>query len=159
MNIQELFDPEKLPEDLQWVVAQWKLHPNDPVFALIAWHWHRIQQSEDRLRDATMELRSAVDRRIDSVVTAAETVVSLHEKLDEVQSALRSDPLEIGKRMERDLGRVIGDSVGTVGELELKIRSLTQSAETLLVRTQRRQALACFLIGVSVGLLITGWFD
>lgn len=159
MNIPELFDPEKLPEDLQWVVAQWKLHPDDPVFALIAWHWHRIQQGEDRLRDATMELKSAVDRRIDSVVTATETVVSLHEKLDEIQTALQSEPLEIGKRMERDLGRVIEDSTGTVGELELKIRSLTQRAELLLVRTQRRQASACFLIGVLVGLMITGWFD
>lgn len=159
MNIRELLDPDRLPEDLQWVVAQWKLHPDDPVFALIAWHWHRMQQSEDRLRDATMELKSAVDRRIDSVITATETVVALHDKLDHVQSALQSEPLEIGQRLERDLEQVIIGSVERIGELELKVRSLSQQAETLWAQTQRRQALASFLIGVSAGLLIMGWFN
>lgn len=158
MRIQELFDEEALPEDLQWVVAEWKLHPTDPVFALIAWHWHRMQQGEDTLRGATMELKSAVDRRIEQIVGATETAVALQEKLQQVQAALKAEPLELSQRIEKDLGRVLSHSVEQIHQLEATLRNMTQRAEGLLQRAQRRQAAASFSIGVIVGGFIVSWF-
>jgi hypothetical protein len=158
MRIQELFDEEALPEDLQWVVAEWKLHPSDPVFALIAWHWHRMQQGEDTLRGATMELKSAVDRRIEQVIGATETAVALHEQLQQVHVALKAEPLELSQRIEADLGRVLSHSVEQIHQLETTLSNMTQQAEGLLRRAQRRQAAASFLIGVTVGGIIVLWF-
>lgn len=57
MKIEDLLDPETLPDDLRGLEREFKLAPKDPVFALIAWHWHRVKAAEDSLRAATVEFR------------------------------------------------------------------------------------------------------
>ena len=55
MKPESLLDPETLPDDLRWLATEFKLAPKDPVFLLIAWHWHRVKAAEDSLRAATVE--------------------------------------------------------------------------------------------------------
>lgn len=151
MRIEDLLDPENLPEDLHWLATEFQIHPDDPVFALVAWHWHRVQQGEDALRGATMELKAAIDHRMDQVLGATETLLALQEQLESVQEALTAQPLALGPRLEADLTKPVDVAVARISQLAVTVEALVRKADSVLQRAQRRQALASFLIGVSCG--------
>ena len=144
-------DPDNLPEDLQWLAADFRLQPNDPVFVLIAWHWHRIQKGEDSLRAATLELKSAVDKRIETLTNAAETVAALKAQLDQVQAALHEKPLALGRQLEADLQAPVAGAVKQIQTVEKALHTMVRSTETVLATARRRQALATFIIGIVLG--------
>ena len=54
---EDLLEPGNFPDDLKWVPAHYKLHPTDPVYLLIAWHWRRVKQSEDTLKATIVEIK------------------------------------------------------------------------------------------------------
>ena len=58
---EDLLEPGNFPDDLKWVPAHYKLHPTDPVYLLIAWHWRRVKQSEDTLKATIVEIKKALD--------------------------------------------------------------------------------------------------
>jgi chromosome segregation ATPase len=147
----ELLNPDTLPEDLHWLAAEYRLQPNDPVYLLIAWHWSRVQQGEDTLRAALMELKAAVDSRVASVVGAAETVSALQAQLTEVQAALEQKPVELGRRLEAELQRPVTAAVTRVQSLERSCLALLQATRSAQADAQRRQSLAVLLIGIVVG--------
>lgn len=151
MTPDELLDPDNLPEDLQWLAADFRLQPNDPVFVLIAWHWHRIQKGEDSLRAATLELKSAVDKRIETLTNAAETVAALKAQLDQVQAALHEKPLALGRQLEADLQAPVAGAVKQIQTVEKALHTMVRSTETVLATARRRQALATFIIGIVLG--------
>jgi hypothetical protein len=157
MRIEELLDPENLPEDLHWLATEFELNPDDPVFALIAWHWHRVQQGEDSLRGAAMELKAAVDHRIDQLMGATETALTLQNQLEAVRSALEVEPLALSQRIEADLRRPVSETVAEVSRLSSTVDRLVRTTETMLRRAQRRQALASFVIGVGFGGSLILW--
>ncbi len=149
MKPEELLDPAKLPEDLQWVVAQFRLQPKDPVFLLIAWHWHRTLAGEDTLRRALMELKAGLDGRIDSLAEAAETVAGVNDGLQEVQAALAERPAQMAELLEAELRQPLATALAKVRELETALLPLARSFQT----AQHRQLLAALLIGVALGVL------
>jgi sugar diacid utilization regulator len=151
MTPEELLDPDNLPEDLQWLAADFRLQPNDPVFVLIAWHWNRVQKGEDSLRAATLELKSAIDKRIETLVGATETVMTLQAQLTQVRAALEQKPLALGERLEADLRQPVAAAVAQIQSVEKSLATMMRSAETVLATARRRQALASFLVGVIVG--------
>lgn len=151
MSPEELLDPEKLPEDLQWLAADFRLQPNDPVFVLIAWHWHRVQKGEDSLRAATLELKSAVDKRVETLTNTAETIAALKEQLNQVHAALREKPLALGQQLEADLRAPVASAVTQIQTVETALQAMVRSTETMLATARRRQAFASFLIGLVLG--------
>ena len=98
MKPEELLDPAKMPEDLQWVVTHYRLQPNDPVFLLIAWHWNRMKACEDTVKLAIVELKCALDARVESLADSAETVAGVNTVLAEVQDALAQKPAQLGQQ-------------------------------------------------------------
>lgn len=151
MTPEELLDPDNLPDDLQWLAADYRLQPNDPVFVLIVWHWHRVQKGEDSLRGATLELKSAIDNRIESLLSATETVTAFKAQLEAVRAALDQKPLALGKQLEADLRQPVAVAVAQIQTVEKSLAGMVRSAETVLATAQRRQALASFLIGLVLG--------
>ncbi|MDB6094033.1 MAG: hypothetical protein JWM32_1595 [Verrucomicrobia bacterium] len=149
MKPEELFDPAAFPEDLQWIVARYRLQPDDPVFLLIAWHWHRIKACEDTLRAGTLELRTLLDSRIQSLGETAETVTGVSDALSNLQAALEEKPAEFSKQLEASLKTPLGEALGQVAALT---RDLTPLARRFQV-AQRRQLLAALLVGVALGVL------
>ena len=89
---EDLLEPGNFPDDLKWVPAHYKLHPTDPVYLLIAWHWRRVKQSEDTLKATIVEIKKALDDRIGHLTEAAETVAGVNDALADVQVALDLDP-------------------------------------------------------------------
>jgi hypothetical protein len=149
MKPEELFDPEKMPEDLQWVITNYRLQPNDPVFLLIAWHWNRVKACEDTIKLAIVELRTILDARVEALSDAAETVTGVNTMLSEVQAVLEEKPAQLGKQLEAELKQPVADAVSQLQALEKSLAPLARNFQTAL----RRQLLAALLIGVTLGVL------
>lgn len=151
MSPEELLDVDNLPDDLQWLASDFRLQPNDPVFVLIAWHWHRVQKGEDTLRAATLELKSSVDKRIDTLTHTTETIAVLKSQLDQLQAVLNEKPLALGRQLETDLRTPVADAVTQIRTVEKTLQAIVRSAETVLVSARRRQAFASFIVGLVLG--------
>jgi DNA-binding transcriptional regulator YbjK len=149
MKPEELFDPAKLPEDLQWVAARYKLQPDDPVFLLIAWHWNRIKAGEDTLRAAIVELKAALDGRIVALSEAAETVAGVGAALVSVQDALEQKPEELGQQFEAQLRQPMANALAQIKALGKSLAPLARTFQA----AQHRQLLAALLAGVALGIL------
>jgi hypothetical protein len=149
MKPEELLDPETLPEDLRWLVSEFKLQPRDPVFLLIAWHWHRVQSAEDSLRAASLELQTAVDTRVGAIAGTAEAVSSLVELLARVQASLEQKPALLSAQLDAE----IKAPLAKLHTLEQSLDGVLSAAKTTLAGAQQARLLATLLIGVTLGLL------
>lgn len=149
MKPEELLDPATMPEDLQWVATQYRLQPNDPAFLLIAWHWNRMKACEDTVKLAIVELKSALDARVESLADAAGTVTGVNTVLAEVQAVLQEKPAQLGKQLEAELTQPVAQAVSQLQALEQSLAPLARNFQTV----QRRQLLAALLIGVTLGVL------
>ena len=149
MKPEDLLDPAQFPDDLKWVAAHHHLHPTDPVYLLIAWHWRRVKQSEDTLKAAIVELKAALDTRVESLTQAAETVTGVNEALAGVQDSLELKPAELEMQLEAKLARPVGDALAKLQVLEKTLAPLARNFQT----AQHRQLLAALLVGVTLGVL------
>lgn len=146
---EDLLDPAAFPDDLKWVPAHYRLHPTDPVYLLLAWHWRRVKQSEDTLQAALLEVRTALDTRIGLLAKAADTVAEVNDALAGVQVALEEKPAQVSEQIDVMLARPVGNAIGQLHALE---KSLVPVAR--LFRTaQHRQILATLLVGFTLGVL------
>lgn len=146
---EDLLEPGCFPDDLKWVPAHYKLHPTDPVYLLIAWHWRRVKESEDTLKAAIVELKKALDDRIGHLTEAADTVAGVNDALADVQVALDEKPAELEAQLEAKLAKPLADAIARLQVLEKSLAPLARNFQTAL----RRQILATFLVGVTVGVL------
>jgi DNA-binding transcriptional regulator YbjK len=149
MKPEELLDPTTLPDDLKWLVSQYRLQPNDPVFLVVAWHWNRIQACEDTVRAALAEMKAALDARIDKLANAAETVAGVNAALAGVQIALERKPGEFGREFEAAFGEPARRALAQLKVLE---KSLTPLARVFQA-ARHREILAALLCGVALGVL------
>jgi len=149
MKPEDLLDPAEFPDDLQWVAAHHKLHPADPVYLLVAWHWRRVKQSEDTLKAAIVEMKTALDTRVEAITEAAETVTGVNEALAGVQDALEEKPGQLGAQLDAKLNQPLASAVAQLQALEKSLAPLARNFQT----TQRRQLLATLLVGVTLGVL------
>lgn len=146
---EDLLSPEDFPDDLQWVPAHYRLHPTDPVYLLIAWHWRRVKASEDTLKAAVVELRSGVDARMVALTEAVETVGGVTEALAEVQAMLEEKPVQLVEQVDAALAEPVAKAIDRLHSLE---QALGPVAKRFRV-SERRQLLAALLIGVALGVL------
>lgn len=142
--------PENFPDDLKWVPAHYRLHPSDPVYLLIAWHWRRVKQSEDTLTAINVQLQRALSDRINQVMAAAETVAGVNEALADVRVALEEKPAEFEAQLDAKLSAPVANAVARVQTLEQSLAPLARSFQT----ATQRQLLAMFVAGAAVGLMV-----
>jgi ABC-type transporter Mla subunit MlaD len=149
MKPEDLLDPAKLPEELQWVATRYRLQPDDPVFLLIAWHWNRMKACEDTVRAAIVELKAALDGRIETLADAADTVAGVSAALADVQGALEQKPEQLGRQFEAELRQPVANALVQIQALEKSLTPLARAFQA----AQHRQLLAALLIGVALGVL------
>jgi hypothetical protein len=147
---EDFLDPDNFPDDLKWVPAHYKLHPSDPVYLLIAWHWRRVKKSEDTLTAINVQLQRAFEDRIKDVKVAAETVAGVNDALADIQVALEEKPAELEAQLDAKLSAPVADAVIRLQTLEKSLAPLARSFR----ETQRRQLLTMFVAGATVGILI-----
>jgi chromosome segregation ATPase len=149
MKPEDLLNPENFPDDLKWVHAHQRLHPNDPVYLLIAWHWQRVNKSEDTLTNATAELKAGLDHRLAELKATAESIGTINAALAKVQETLAQKPAILGQELEAKLTQPVAAAAAKLASLEKSLTPIARSFET----SQRRQILATLLIGVAFGLI------
>lgn len=146
---EDLLEQGSFPPELAWVPAHYRLHPDDPVYLLIAWHWRRVKQSEDTLAAAIVELRTLMDARIGTFAEATKAVQGVNALLAGVEATLAEKPAELSAQMEAGLTQPLDQALSRVQALEKSLAPLARSFE----RSQRRQVLASLLVGVALGVL------
>jgi hypothetical protein len=143
----DLLDPETLPDDLRWVVSEFRLHPRDPVFQLIAWHWQRIENSEDRLRNAGMQLQATIDARLEQAGTVAESADALAGHLVALREALDKRPALVSEQ----LGEELRAPLAAFRAQEQALAAVVKRAEATVGRSRHREILAALIIGLGLG--------
>ncbi|HEX7630742.1 MAG TPA: hypothetical protein VF388_01310, partial [Lacunisphaera sp.] len=131
------------------VPAHFRMHPADPVYLLIAWHWRRVKKSEDTLASSILELRALLDGRSAAIGRAAETVATINEALAGVQATLEEKPNELSAQLDAMLAQPVENALTRLKHLETSLASVAGSFE----QSRRRQLLAALLIGVALGVL------
>lgn len=149
MKPEDLLDSANLPEDLQWVPAHYRLHPGDPVYLLIAWHWQRVKASEDTLQAAIVELKTALDARIEALADSADAIAGVNAALDQVQQEMASRPEILGKELEAQLRQPVADAVTQLQAMEKSLGPVARSFRA----AQRRHLTATLLIGIALGVI------
>ena len=149
MSPEELLSAENLPDDLQWVASHHRLNPDDPVYLLIAWHWHRVKSSEDTLQAAIVELKTALDSRIEALADAADAIAGVNAVLTEVRKEMKDRPAVLGKELETQLRQPVTAAVDQLKSMEKSIAAISRSARVV----QRRELAAALIAGAALGAL------
>jgi hypothetical protein len=151
MSPEELLEAENLPPELEWVATHYRLNPDDPVYLLIAWHWHRVKASEDTLQGAILELKTALDTRIEALADAADAIAGVNAALTEVRKEMANRPALLGQELQKQLQQPVTEAVAQLKAME---KSLGPAARSLRV-VRHRELLAALLTGVALGALGT----
>jgi hypothetical protein len=149
MKPQDLLDPASLPEDLRWISDHHALHPEDPVYLLIAWHWQRVKDSEDTLRASIVEMKAALDTRIEALTDSADAVAGLNELLANLQNELVNRPEILGQELQSQLQQPVTDAVEQLHSIQKALGPVAASFRSV----RHQQILATLLVGLTIGIV------
>lgn len=149
MKPEDLLDPSRLPTELQWVAAHHRLNPDDPVYLLIAWHWHRVQATEDAVQASIVELKAALDSRIEGLVDAADAIAAVNVGLAAVQREIAERPALLGRELETQLRQPVA---AAVAQMDLAVKALNPALHALNA-VGKRHVLAALTVGLALGAL------
>ena len=149
MKPEDFLDPANFPPDLKWVPEHYKLHPSDPVYLLIAWHWKRVKASEDTLSATVREIKAALDYRLEAIKESAKGVAAVGEALAKVQAVMEMKPEALGRQLEQELAQPLATAVARLQDLARNLAPVARSFAT----ARRHQTLAALLVGVALGTL------
>jgi hypothetical protein len=157
MNAAELAYPESLPDDLKVLLLEQKVSVDDPLVALLAWHWLRINESRDAIQDSTLTLKAALDLRIGKIVAHADSLETLTGHLEALSQVLAEKPLGISQRIQAELAQPIAESVKSAQQIAFDLKTLLTDVNVTGKRFQRSRHIAAFLSGLSTGAMLIPW--
>ena len=152
----ELAYPESLPDDLKVLLHEQKIPFDDPLVALLAWHWLRINESRDAIQDGTLTLKVALDARIGKILAHSDTLATLTGHLEKLSQVLAEKPLGISQQIQKELAQPIAESTQSAQQIVVELKALTDVNNTGK-RFQRSRHIAAFLSGLSTGALLIPW--
>ena len=171
----ELADHRKLPDDLKVLLNNHKVPENDPLIALLAWHWTRMNESRDVIQECTVKLTAALDERKGAIEEKAREISALFKvrqdqmeegneilrtllgHMDGINKALSDKPLAISEQITKDLAHPIGQSVALVKQLATDTAGLLGDVEKSRKRLTRSHVITAFLSGYATAALILSW--
>ncbi|MFZ5497040.1 MAG: hypothetical protein ACOZE5_17110 [Verrucomicrobiota bacterium] len=158
MKPEELLDPAKYPEGLKWLAEHFKLPPNDPAFLLLAWHAQKVSGAEDALKLKTMELKAALDARVEKIEAAAGRIAAVGAQLTALEKALEQKPLTLTRRIEADLKTPVAEVIQNLRSLDRSLTESLRNAKDTLGAADRRQSLAALIAGFTAGIFLATFF-
>ncbi len=153
----ELAYPESLPDDLKVLLHEQQVPADDPLIALLAWHWLRINESRDAIQDGTLTLKVALDARIAKILTHSDSLETITVHLEALSAVLAERPLGISQRIESELAQPIAESTQTARQIAIDLKALLVDVNITGKRFQRSRHIAAFLSGLSTGALLIPW--
>jgi hypothetical protein len=171
----ELAYPEKLPDDLKLLLKQQKVPVDDPLIAVLAWHWLRTNESRDviqasrvkletalderreAIQDDRLKLEAALDERLKKMVEWAEALKFLNGHLEKLSEVLSEKPLAISQRITSELTQPIASGVTLVKQLSVDIGGLLSDVDKSTKRLRWSHIVTGFLSGFAFGTLMISW--
>jgi hypothetical protein len=153
----ELAYPESLPDDLKVLLHEQKIPANDPLIALLAWHWLRMNESRDAIQDGTLTLKAALDGRIEKITNLYGTLEAITGYLEKLSEALAGKPLGISLQIRAELAEPIAESVKSAQQIAHDLKAMLTDLNVTGKRFQRSRHIAAFLSGLSTGALLIPW--
>jgi DNA repair exonuclease SbcCD ATPase subunit len=171
----ELADPKKLPDDLKLLLKEHHVSNDDPLVAVLAWHWARMNESRDVLRECTAQLTAALDERQNAIQERAfqigalldvrlkqldewtNTLQAAFGHLENINKVLSEKPLGISEQITKELAHPIGQSVTLVKQLATDTAGLISDVEKSRKRLSRSHLITAFLSGYATAALILSW--
>jgi hypothetical protein len=171
----DLANPKKLPDDLKLLLKEHNVPENDPLLALLAWHWARMNESRDVLREGTAQLTAALDQRQNAIQERAFQIGALldvrlkqldewsntlkltFEHLEGLSKVLSERPLGISKQITEELAHPIGQSVTLVRQLATDTEELLAQVDKSRRGLHRSHLITAFLSGYATAALILSW--
>jgi hypothetical protein len=153
----ELAYPESLPDDLKVLLHEQKVPVDDPLVALLAWHWLRINESRDAIQDSTLTLKAALDLRIGKIIAHSDSLETLTGHLEALSQVLAAKPLGISQQIQAELAQPIAESVKSAQQIALDLKALLTDLNVTGKQFQRSRHMAAFLSGLSTGALLIPW--
>jgi hypothetical protein len=171
----ELVFPKDLPDDLKLILSEHHVQKDDPLVALLAWHWLRINQNRDILRESMAQFTAALDERKTEIQDKAYKIEALLEvrltqlngwtktlqeltgHLEDLSKVLSEKPLAISEQITKELAHPIGQSVTVVKQLSIDAKSLLTDVEVSRKRLVWSHFVTTYLVGFTTGALIISW--
>lgn len=153
----ELTYPGNLPDDLKVLLHEQKVPVDDPLIALLAWHWLRINESRDAIQDCTLSLKVALDGRVKKLADHADHLAVLNGHLEKLSQVLAEKPLAVSQQIESELKEPIAASVESARQIVFDLRALLVDVNETGKRFHRSRYIAAFLSGLSTGALLIPW--
>jgi hypothetical protein len=174
-NPAELAYPEKLPDDLKLLLHQQKAPPDDPLIAVLAWHWLRTNESRDVMRenrvqlemsldqrreaiqDDRLKLEAALDERFKKMAEWTKTLEFLNGHLEKLSEVLKEKPLGISKQITDELTQPIADGAKSAKQLAVHLGGMVNDVDKSRKQLRRSHLVTAFLTGYSTGILLFSW--
>jgi hypothetical protein len=144
---EEIFDGDKLPDDLKWIITHFGLVKNDPIVVLFAWHWHRVHQNQEVIDGGALQFKALLDPRIAKIERYAQTIEKIQPGLDKVVQLLSRDEATLKGKLQEGLQRPVDQ---TIEALQKVVSDLQQTKNQL----SWEKYLAVYLGGLASGALL-----
>lgn len=147
----------QVPDDLQWMVDQFKMQPNDPAFLLLIWHWQRIAKVKDLLHVEANTFRAAIEVTVEKAECHLVEWQKVAQTITVFQKMLATLSRDMGQRLESGMQKPIADSLTASRQLEAQLNGLL-----VKVVSQNKQSLfhlivGCILSGFAASSIFISW--
>ena len=174
-NPSELAYPEKLPDDLKLLLKQQKVPVDDPLIAVLAWHWLRTNESRDVIQENRVKLEVALDERREAIqddrlkleaalyerlkkmIEWAEALKFLNGHLEKLSEVLSEKPLGISQQITRELTQPIAGGAALVKQLSIDIGGLLSDVDESRKHLRWSHIVTGVLSGFAIGTLMISW--
>lgn len=156
-EIMEKIKVGEIPDDLQWMVREYKLQPNDPAFLLLLWHWQRMGQVHDRLHEEAKIFRGAVENNIEKAHQHLREWQGAVKVITEFQQKLSTVSRDMNQRLENGLLKPINDSLVASQQLEAQLNGLLTKIDGRNKQSTLHIVIGCILSGFAAGAVFIPW--
>jgi hypothetical protein len=166
---------KQLPDDLKLLLQELKIQDDDPLFAVLAWHWVRIDKTRDILEEKTGKLSAALDERKAAIEEKVQqlgallnvrkeqfeswsgTLHEVFQHLEDINKVLSQKPLAISEAITEQLAHPIGQTVTLVQQLATESKELVIDVNSARRRLHRSHVITAFLSGYATAALLLSW--
>lgn len=144
---EEIFDGDKLPDDLKWIITHFGLAKNDPIVVLLAWHWHRVHQNQEVIDGGALQFKAVLDPRIAKIEGYAGIIEKMQPGLSKLADVLGQDEATLKNKLHEGLQKPLDQITKT---LEKLVSDLDREWKEL----NWQRCFACFVAGMAAGAIL-----
>lgn len=150
-------ETDKLPDDLKWMMGRFKMEPTDPVFLLLAWHWLRINQSQDMLHQENLAFKAVFETQVKKIQEHLTEWQKVATTIDKFQTVVTDLTKDMGRQLDGALRQPVSAALASTQQLTGQLNGILQKAEAQNKQIKWHLPIACLLAGFAFGAGLIPW--